>query len=195
MAVFYLAALIVGAGSLVVQLFVGHDVQGDLAGAGVHLDAGGVHDAGHDAPSIGVATIFLSLRFWTFGLLAFGLVGSLLHYLEFAGSTVTLLAAAVMGTLSGVLASWTFFALSRASVNSGAEAEDAVGQVGKVLIGCKKGKIGKIRLEVRGQTVDYLASTDDDALEEGSDVLVEEVRGDTLHVSRAPEVFVSGSRQ
>jgi membrane protein implicated in regulation of membrane protease activity len=185
----YLAALIIGAGTLGLQLFMGHD-----AGDAAHFEAGGGHDAAHDAASSGLAAVVLSLRFWTFGLLAFGLVGTLFYFLNVATPLATGLVASGMGLGSGLFASWTFRFLRRTSLSSGGEPGDAVGQVGKVLIDCQRGGVGKVRIELRGQTVDYLASTDDDALEPGESVLVEEVRGDTLHVSRVPEELVPRKR-
>ena len=74
--VLYLAALIVGAGTLLLQLFgsgdadAGQDLDHAAADADADADAGGGHAHGVS----GFVPIFLSLRFWTFGLLAFGLV-------------------------------------------------------------------------------------------------------------------------
>lgn len=200
--ILYLAALIVGAGTIGVQLFMGHDT--DAGGADMHADfstdadmdvAGGPHlDAAHELEggAGGFAAIFLSLRFWTFGLLAFGMVGTLLFYLHLASSPVTLVAALAMGLGSGFVASSVFRALKRSSVSSAAEAGDAVGQVGKVLVPCERGGHGKVRLEVRGQSIDYLATTDDESLSDGELVLVEQVEDGTLHVSKAPPDFLSG---
>ncbi len=201
--ILYLAALILGAGTIGVQLFMGHDTDAD-ADADVNADfdadadmdvAGGPHlDAVHEADSdaSGFAAIFLSLRFWTFGFLAFGMVGTLLYYLHLSSSLVTLVAALAMGLGSGFTASWSFRALKRSSVSSAAEESDAVGQVGKVLVPCERGGHGKVRLEVRGQSIDYLATTDEESLSDGELVLVEEVEDGTLHVSKAPPDFLSG---
>jgi membrane protein implicated in regulation of membrane protease activity len=93
------------------------------------------------------------------------------------------------------LASWTFRALAGAdTTSSSAEANDAVGQVGRVLVPCTRGQKGKVRIELRGQTLDLIATTDDEELASGSCVLVEEMRGMTAHVSRAPADFLSGKR-
>jgi hypothetical protein len=42
-----------------------------------------------------------------------------------------------------------------------------------------------VRIEVHGRLVDLIASTDDERLEGGENVIVEEMRGTTAHVSRA----------
>jgi membrane protein implicated in regulation of membrane protease activity len=184
----YLAALIVGAGTIALQLLLaGHD------GAGGHdvADGAGGHDvhAGHqdvDHSGSGFLPIFLSLRFWTFGLMAFGLVGVPLRLFGIVAPYLVPFIAAAMGLACGVFASWSFRALARAATQSGAEAADAVGRTGRVLIPCARGARGKVRIELKGQSVDYLATSEDAALEAGELVLVEEVRDGTVHVSRAP---------
>ena len=189
MGVLYLAALIVGLGVLGLQFVMGSS-GGDAESS--DLDAeGGEHDGSHGHPDTGIVATFLSIRFWTFGLLAFGLVGCALHFLSLAGPLVTAIAAALMGLGSGSLANLTFRYLTRTHVSSGAEAADAIGQVGRVLVPIERGKRGKIRIALRGQTVDLLASTDDERLKDGDLVVVEELRGTTAHVSRASREFVS----
>lgn len=202
MGIIYLAALIVGLGTIGVQLFMGGDGDGDADAdahadvdadldADVDADHGGGHGAHGDA---GFLPIFLSLRFWTFGLLAFGLVGTLLHFLRLSSAVVTPLVAVALGLASGFGASWVFRALTRADTTSGAHSRDAVGQVGKVLIPCAKGGRGKVRIELRGQTQDYLVTTDEDSLDAGDLVLVEDVRDNLLQVSRAPREFLPPKR-
>jgi membrane protein implicated in regulation of membrane protease activity len=185
MGVLYLAALIVGLGVLGLQFVMGS--SGSDAEASDLDHAEGDHHGHLDA---GIVAIFLSIRFWTFGLMAFGLVGSALHFLSLASPLVTAILAGLMGLGSGTLANLTFRFLTRTHVSSGAEAADAIGQVGRVLIPIERGKRGKIRIAVRGQTVDLLASTDDERLKDGDLVVVEELRGTTAHVSRASRDFV-----
>jgi membrane protein implicated in regulation of membrane protease activity len=208
----YLGALIVGAGIIGVQLFMSssHDVD-----SGGHSDANAHGEPNHDAdhslqagphePALdslhgpvpagskgdwseadwGGIAIFLSLRFWTFGLMAFGLLGCFLHYLNLASGSATAISATVLGVLSGCLAAYTFQALSRSHVNSGASQDELVGQVGRVMLPPNSEGHAKVRLSVKGQTIDYVV-TSDESLEVGASVLVEEVRGAQLHVSPAP---------
>jgi len=199
----YLAALIVGFGTIALQLLMSGDSDAD-AGGDVHVgdadfdaDADADLDADADADADvhadhgghadgGFLPIFLSLRFWTFALLAFGLSGSLLHYLDLANAVVTPAVAIAFGVLAGLLATLTFRALRRSEANSGATAGDAVGQVGKVMLRVGKGGRGKVRIELKGQTVDLLATTDEELLEPGQLVMIEEVRDTTAHVARVP---------
>jgi membrane protein implicated in regulation of membrane protease activity len=193
--IFYLAALIVGAGTIVLQLVLSGDggaeahadVDGD-AHFDADTDAATGHDAGH--ADSGVLPIFLSVRFWTFGLLAFGLVGTLLHFFHLASAALVPLIAVGMGLGSGFSASWVFRALGRAELSSGVSGGDAVGQVGRVLLPVMRGGRGKVRVEIRGQILDFLATTDDEHIAAGDRVLIEELRGDTAHVSPAPPDFL-----
>ncbi len=159
MGILYLAALIIGGGTLAVQLVLGHDADAD---ADADLDADGdVHaDGGHGDG--GFAAVVLSLRFWTFGLLSFGLVGTLLHYLHLAGSLATPVLAVAMGLASGFFAAWVLATLMRTATSSGAESSDAVGHVGKVLLPLSRDSRGKVRVEIKGQSVDYMATTEED---------------------------------
>ena len=110
----------------------------------------------------------------------------MLHYLDLSSNVVAAAVAITLGMGSGLLASLTFRALSRAEPNSAASTGDAVGQIGRVLVPLGKASRGKIRIELKGQTVDLLATTDDETLEAGQMVLIEEVRETTAHVTQAP---------
>lgn len=204
MGILYLAALIVGFGTIALQLVMGGDADADAdadVGADADADAGDAgeaeadHHGDHGHADGGFLPIFLSLRFWTFTFLAFGLSGSLIHYLDLASSVVTLAVAVALGLGAGVLASLTFRALARSEANSGATDRDAVGQVGKVMIPLGKGARGKVRIELKGQTVDYVASTDEEELQAGQLVMIEEMRDTTAHVSRVPAELLPPKRE
>ena len=189
MGIVFLVALILGAGTLAFQLVSSGDGDTDSADGG---DGDG-HDAHHAhgaLPSGGFLPLVLALRFWSFALLAFGLSGSLLYYLSLLGAWPAFGVALGTGLASGLLASWSVRQLQRAQTSSGAETSDLVGQVGRVLVPLSRAQRGKIRVELKGQTLDFLASTDDEALEAGAAVLVEELRGNAVHVSRAGREFL-----
>lgn len=197
--VLYLAALILGLGTVMVQLLMGGDGDADAGGgdaggdasADVEHDVDTHHADAHADAASGFLPIFLSLRFWIFGALAFGMVGSLLHFLSLASALVTLIVAVVMGVGSGMLASWIFRVLNRQHVSSGAGENDAVGHVGKVLIRVPAQGHGKVRIQLKGQTLDLLATTDEIELLEGEQVLIEEMRDGRARVSKAPPDFLT----
>ena len=188
MGTLYLASLIVGLGVLVLQL-----AMGGKSGDGVDADGDGVADdaeAGHDGKELAhgsdFVSLFLSTRFWIFTALAFGLSGSLIHFLALASTLATVLIAGGAGVSSGLFASLAFRAVKRAATTSSAATTDAVGQVGRVLVSVTKGKVGQVRVELKGSSVDMLATTDDDEIARGEAVLIEDVRGHVAHVSRRP---------
>jgi membrane protein implicated in regulation of membrane protease activity len=187
MELLYIAALVFGAGALAVQLFMGGD--SDHGGAGGH-DAphGDGHAGGDDAHGVlaSAALIVLSLRFWVFAAFAFGLTGTLIRMLGLASPLFTLVLATVAGLAAGALAGWVFRALARAESTSSASGDDLIGQLGRVLIAVSATQNGKVRLQLRGQAIDVLATTDEGPIGAGEVVLVEAVHDHTVQVARAP---------
>lgn len=190
MGLLYLFALIAGLGILLVQVAFGklHGIPGS-DGGGSH-DPGEGHDVGtagtHVEGDEGVVGLFLSTRFWVFAALAFGLSGALLHYVTSVGPILSFLVAAVAGIASGSFATIAFRMVKKSSVSSTAHASQAVGRVGRTLATCQKGSLGKVRVELSGQVVDFLATTDDDEITRGEDVLIEDMHDGVAHVSRRP---------
>jgi membrane protein implicated in regulation of membrane protease activity len=174
----YLAALILGLGTLTLQFILSHAGGAD-ADAGGGDGADGTHelDDAHGGGAYGAAGVFLSMRFWTFALMAFGMVGSLLHYFDMAGFGLSLGLSVASGVLSGLAASLVFRAL-RGSVSSTMGEQDTIGKMAKVTIPVKKGSLGKVRVMVKGKQVDMLAITDADSIETGDEVVVVEYRGE-----------------
>jgi membrane protein implicated in regulation of membrane protease activity len=170
----YLAALIIGGGTLLLQVVLGHDG-----------DAG--HDADHDHDHDHGSSLILSARFWIFLALAFGLSGALLTIFRLAGSTAILVLASGSGIASGLFAALVIRSLKRGQVSGVASADEAVGRVAEVLIPCEQGRIGKVRLQLRGQTMDLLARAGDTTISAGTKVVIEEIEGGIARVSRAPE--------
>jgi membrane protein implicated in regulation of membrane protease activity len=188
MGIVYLAALILGFGILAVQMaFAGHGDAAEHGDGGHGAEHHGDKDAGSAA---GAVAIFLSLRFWTFAALAFGLSGSLLHHFGLASFGLTLALASVAGLSSGLFAALAFRAAVRLGTSTRADASSAVGTVGRVLVGCSKGQVGQVRIELGGSSVDFMATTDEDELRKGELVLVEEMRGAVAHVGKRPPELV-----
>jgi len=186
MGIVYLAALILGLGITALQLVMSGDHGADHDVGGGHHDGDHGHHGHGGGGGSDLLAIVTSVRFWTFGALGFGLLGALLHYLHLASGLLAAALAVIAGIASGSAASLTFRALTRTATESGGESGDLMGQVGRVLVPLSAGSRGKIRVVVRGRTVDYIATTDEAAIEEGQKVLVEDIRGQELHVSKAP---------
>ena len=176
----YFGALIVALGVLVLQLALSHS-GGSHGLAEAHVDQAGDTPGGSDI----VASV-LSTRFWVFATLGFGLSGFLLHVLALASVALTAGLAVGMGLGSGAFAAYAFRFVARNQVSSSVNVSTAVGRVGRVLVACTREQMGQIRVDLKGQSVDLLATTDDAEIPRGASVLVVDVRESVAHVSRAP---------
>jgi membrane protein implicated in regulation of membrane protease activity len=186
----YLFALIVAVGVVLVQLFLSTDSADadsvDVEHPGDSLLAPDAVSVGHSSDGAGLRFwMVFRLRFWTFALLGFGLLGAFLHFFSPLPRWLTASASVAMGALAGWLAVFTFSKLNQKGNNSGAEASELVGQLGRVLLPVNQQGLTKVRLRVKGQLVDYVAASGE-KLTQGTSVLVEEVNGNTLQVSAAP---------
>jgi len=189
----YIAAFILGGCLLGASLFLGHhdgdtsdvSTDADHPGADFHGDAdGGDHAGDHssgeaDAEAGGhgleMADLwlpFLSVRFWVFFLCFFGLTGALLTLLGLTGKWAALLTATAAGVATGFTAAFLIQYLRKHEVGVAAGEEDMKGLEGKALLPLPPGGRGKIRLEVRGQIVDFVAVSEDTRLLEAGDRVV-----------------------
>ena len=197
MLILYLAALIFGLGTFAVQLLFSSEAS-HHGGGPLELDSGDGHElvaahalaghahAEHHVGAAGWASIFLSLRFYMFAAIGFGAVGAPVTGFGLSSPAWTLAVALATGLSVGVLASLAFRVIGRDTLSSGGGAAELVGQVGRVLLACEQGRQGKVRLNVRGQIVDYIATTDDARLGPGAVVIVQEVHAERVHVCAAP---------
>jgi len=189
----YLFALVVGGVLLGASILLGGKDTGAGGHAGGH-DTGEGHGAhGHAAATshdgvAGFLVSFLSLRFWTFFLAFFGLTGVLLDGLGLVGSSWLALAIAVtMGGASGLGAVKVFQRL-RDDTDSAARSGDYIGKTARVLVPVSKESLGKVRLQLKGNTVDVLATTDEEGpIGSTEEVLVVELDGTTARVARMTE--------
>ncbi len=189
MGLLYLFALVVGLGILLVQVGFGKLHGGGHAGGGQSGGAEG-RDIGTNGTTIegdeGIVGLFLSTRFWVFTALGFGLSGALLHYATSVWSVLSFGIACATGFSSGMFAAIAFRAATRGGVSSTHLASDAVGRTGRVVATVQKGSLGKVRVELQGQVVDFLATTDDDEIARGDAILIDDMKDGVAHVSRRP---------
>jgi membrane protein implicated in regulation of membrane protease activity len=190
MGLFYVAALVVGLGVLLLQVVLGSHGHG---GGDHTLDHGHGHGGadkeltkGAQSGIGGIVGVVLSVRFWVFFCLAFGLSGTLIHSLSLAGTIATILIASGAGASSGVFAVLAFRAVTRGSLSTTQHASKARGQLAKVLVPVGKGRVGQVRIQLGGSSMDMMATTDDEELGRGEVVLVEDVNGGVAHVSKRP---------
>jgi len=179
----YLISLVIGGGLLGVSIVLGgHDAPHD-----VHVGEA-LAPAGQEAP-LGGAESYLywlvSLRFWTFFVAFFGLTGLVFDGLGLVSSQIaTAVIATMMGGVAGGGAMFVLRKLTREETNSAVSTQDYVGRTGRVLVGFAAGGVGKVRLEVKGSSIDLLAMPEDDRNYSPNDeVIVVEMSG--LHAKVA----------
>ena len=161
----------------------GLDADNDLMLA-VKDPADAVVDAGTWLP-------FLSLRFWTFAMAAFGLSGTLLNLLG-VGGIVAVVVSAIMAAGIGTGASWMFRALQTTQVSGNVGLRDVRGNEAKVLLPVGPNKMGKVRLLLDGQYVDLPARTQcKDLINRDDKVLVVDVSDGVADITAVPVGYQS----
>jgi membrane protein implicated in regulation of membrane protease activity len=163
----YLLALVLGGGTLLVQMLSGLGHGHDFFGDGHHP----LHGPG-----------LMSTRSVTFGLLDFGLVGGALHFFGILSPAWALTVGALAGVATSLVVSLAFRQLDHPDASGAAMFEEARGRTARVLVACAPGQRGKVRVELKGQTVDMLATADAASVPEGAQVRIVDVRGDVAHV-------------
>lgn len=185
----YILTAVVG-GVLILLSAIGHG-DGDASHDLDHgFEAGGDHEVGHDFGhgtdhdhGGGLWLPFFSLRFWTYLMAGFGLTGLLFTYLNLAPAAVVPIFAGGVGIVAGLSVSLAMRYLRRSEASSGINAGDVRGHEAEVLVPVRPGAPGKVRLIVKGDTIDFLATTDGPAeLGVGSVAIVLDMEGDHLKV-------------
>lgn len=188
----YLFSFALGGILLLASILIGDKDTGH-AGGDTDADTGADnHALSHDGDShgslAGVFTAFLSMRFWMFFLAFFGLTGLVLDGLDLVASSGLALALAVtMGLVTGQATVAVFRQLSNSETSTAAGAHDYVGKSGRVLVGFGPGELGKLRLTLKGTTVDVLATSDEERRYAiGDSALVIQMNETTAVVAREP---------
>ena len=157
----YLVSLSFGGTILLVTLLVGGDGDGDGHGDG--LDGAYAWFP------------FASLRFWTSFLAFAGVTGALLTA---GGVHSPLLVGGVAAAVGGATAMGVRAAALRLGRGTGSIVgrDDLIGATGHVVLPVGPGRTGKVRLQIKGRTVERIAETEEGELvERDGEVLVHEV--------------------
>lgn len=127
---------------------------------------------------------FLTVKFWTFGSCFFGLTGIILSKFtpeipELAIASISLL----MGSFCGTSMVWVLQSLRRHQADSLIRANDLIGLSAKVLIPFDSKSKGKVQLNLKGSTIDFVAFTDEEkGFNRGDRVLVVGLKHNQLWV-------------
>ena len=198
----YLVAAIVGGGLVLFSALGGlaHggmdpgggiDADHDLGGADVHVSDAELapsvdHDAGADtAPAAEFWIPFTSLRFWTYLAAVFGVTGLALTLFAKTGEPFTMVVSIVTGLVMGLAASGIVHWIAKNESQSAISEQDFLGAEAKVLVPVRGRLPGKVRLQVKGSTVDLVAIAEDGReIEAGDEVLVVGFEGNNARVAR-----------
>jgi len=167
----YLIAVVLGGGTVLVQMLAGGD-HGDAGGALDHGDASHPHGPG-----------ILSTRSLVYAVFTFGFVGGLLHVPRVVDPRTALWVAIASAVVVGAAVGYAFRSLGDAGASGAAAIEEVRGRRARVLVGCARGQRGRVRVLLKGHQVDVLATTDEEQIAEGTEVLITDVRGGVAHVA------------
>jgi hypothetical protein len=133
-------------------------------------DTGHTHDSG--GVMLGWAPI-TSLRFWVFFFAFGGGAGYALMKLS-SSETEAAVGAIGIGWVSGAMAVAIVRSLTKRSVTSAISEAELVGATGTLLLPAGPTKPGKVRIEIKGRTEDYVATVVEDGgdLPTGTSVLI-----------------------
>jgi membrane protein implicated in regulation of membrane protease activity len=182
--IIYAAIAVFGFLFLLVMLFVGelfgdHDVAGHDVSAD-HGDAGG--------PSVFSARIMASF------LTAFGVGGIVGRYYGLSHP-----AASGTGVVAGIVMSGLVYQFARILYSQQASSElhmtGVIGRFAEVSVAIPAGGVGQITLSSGGERTEHIArSADGTAVGRGSQVVIRELRGESVIVSPAGSPVAGGSR-
>ena len=191
----YLVSLIVGGVLLGASILLGgKDLEVDAdADADLDLDAdidgeadGFDKDVGGHGDFSGFLFMFLSLRFWTFFLAFFGLTGIVLDGLNLVSSPWLGLGLALgMGLATGAGAMSVIRMLGSDTSGQAVRSTDYIGKTARVVVPFEGSSVGKVRVDIKGTSVDLLASgLEEDGYQGKEEVLIVEMDGARARVAR-----------
>jgi|CXWL01.1.fsa_nt_gi membrane protein implicated in regulation of membrane protease activity len=183
----YIAAAAIGGILALVGAFAGdHGHEHQFGGDGHEI--GHDHDSGH----ADVWIPFFSVRFWTYFAMAFGLSGVLLSTVAKQVEPLVAILSSATALLLGLAVSYTIRALSRTEHTSTVTEKDLVGTEGQVMVAIRDGQLGRIRITVKGEILDLLAScAEPKSIEAGEFVVVVDLDGDRVRVVSRESAFGS----
>jgi membrane protein implicated in regulation of membrane protease activity len=171
----------------------GHDVGGHDVDAHGGLGHDGLgHDVNHSGYMAGIGTWipFFSLRFWTYFAAGFGVTGVLLTFLTKGSVFVIPWIALVTGFMSGLAVATMYRFTQISSSDSMTREKDILGREAKVLVAVRPDQPGRVRCNVKGDLVDYMALPHDgSSLEVGDDAVIVAMENGKAMVIPKSEIF------
>ncbi|HRF58983.1 MAG TPA: NfeD family protein [Fimbriimonadaceae bacterium] len=164
-----------------------------------HSESGGDHDVSHDTDhgadhdtDLGHGTWlpFLSVRFWTYALATFGLIGLLFTIFDLANAMTTLITAVGVGLGMGFAVSALIRLIRNVTAGDGTSDAELLGMPAKLLVPIKENQPGKIRTTIRGELIDMLAFSDGgNPIDSGEEVIILAIESDRARVAKREDVL------
>lgn len=162
------------------DLAMSHDVSGDHSLVGAH----------ELAPTADFWLPFLTLRFWLYAVAGFGVFGTIASLLHLAAPPIILGLSIGFGVVAGTVVSYLMRLMKKTESDSSVREGDYVGVAGHVSVVPRNGEPGKIRMVVKGETIDMLALPSDGLeLVRGEEVVVVGVEGTKVRVARLDDLM------
>lgn len=105
---------------------------------------------------------YLSFRFWTFLFAFFGLTGVLLTLFAEWGPTLVAGLSAGMGLFAGLGVTYVLHVANQSRGREGITEVDYKGSIARVILPISRDQRGKVRMQIKGRTVDVLAIGEDE---------------------------------
>lgn len=159
--VFVLLSVFSGAGDADAGADMDHEFELDADhDCDMHFDGDG---AGHDIETFGRRyNPFKSFKFYTFSMAFFGLTGVIFTLFKLLGNPLaTFGLSGVMGLSAGLAVSYILHIANQSEGGKGIGENDYQGAIGRVILPIQEGQRGKIRMQIKGRTVDILAVGED----------------------------------
>jgi hypothetical protein len=164
-----------------------HDKAGAMVLAGENAMV--KHEGGGLGDTVSMLLPITSVRFWTFFLAFFGLTGMTLTAAALGpGVIANALLSTGVGYLSGMSVVSVGRKLKKASTDSTVGHHDYVGATAVVSLPVARGRTGKIRLDLKGRTVELIADTEDErSYDIKQRVMIYQMTGDGRALITRPE--------
>lgn len=187
----YIVTSIVAGALIVLSAVLGHSDSGSDHEVSHDTDHGAEHgaDHGHDFDH-GAWLPFLSVRFWTYALATFGIVGLLFTIFNLAGATTTAIVASGVGLAMGFAVSGMMRLIRKMTAGDGTNDAEMLGMSAKLLVPIRENQPGKIRTTIRGELIDMLAFSDAGTpIETGEEVIILAIENDRARVAKRDDVL------
>jgi len=164
------------------QIDFSHDIATTGGEVGHHVELPNALDVGWTNSDFWLA--FVSMRFVTYFVGIFGIVGTTLSLLTgMSGPTVTIVSF-LFALVLGYGGSLLFRYLNAEGETSGVTHNDYVGVLGRTLVGIRPSQPGKVRVSIKGDTLDLIAlSEGEKEIAVGEEIVVVGLEGDRVRVA------------